>query len=210
VYYNDGDTSQWVEVKSNTASGSTVAARVDALEAKPNGLVPIIPSSVTVSAGSASISATGLVSFSSVSSIKLFNIFPTTYSRFLISFSSENSMGGDAFMQLMDSAGTVASSSYQWKIVYSDYGVSSVGFGGTSGSNLWYSYNSGAFGGISITELKLQNPNFAKNTSAIIHAANNSSAVFGSGYHSVATAYSGASFSWTSAANGSFQVYGYR
>ena len=37
MYFNDGNTSQWVEVKSNTASGSTVAARVDALEAKPSG-----------------------------------------------------------------------------------------------------------------------------------------------------------------------------
>ena len=36
MYLNDGNSSQWVEVKSNTASGSTVAARVDVLEANPS------------------------------------------------------------------------------------------------------------------------------------------------------------------------------
>lgn len=211
VYYDDGNSAQWVEVKSNTASGSTVAARVDALEAKPNGLVPITPSSVTVNSGTATVGSSGLVSFTGVSTIKLFNAFPAGYTRFLITFYSDATMGGDAFMQLMDSAGTVANSSYEWKIVYGDYGVATPGVGNNaSAPSMWVSYNSGAFGGIASSEIKIQNPNVAKRTVITVNGSNNSSTVMGAAYHNVATAYPGMAMYWTTASPGAIQVYGYR
>lgn len=80
-YYNDGNSSQWVEAKSNTASGSTVAARVDALEAKPSGLVQLTPSSIAVSSGSASVT-NGLITFSGVTTISMNDIFSGSYANY--------------------------------------------------------------------------------------------------------------------------------
>lgn len=79
MYFNDGNTSQWVEMKSNTASGSTVAARVDALEAKPNGLIPIIPSSVTLASGSATVGTTGLVTVTGATNASFNDCFSAAY-----------------------------------------------------------------------------------------------------------------------------------
>lgn len=93
MYLNDGNSSQWVEVKSNTASGSTVAARVDALEAKPSGLVPIIPTSVAVSSGSATVSNTGLVTVTSnAGNVSLNGVFTSAYTnyRIIVEFAGTN------------------------------------------------------------------------------------------------------------------------
>ena len=175
------------------------------------GLIPIVPTSVTVNAGSASVGSAGLVSFTGASSIKLFNAFPSGYTRFLMTFSSESSMGGDSFIQLMDSAGTVANASYEWKIIYGDYGVASPGVGNNaSAPSMWFNYNSGAFGGISTSEVKIQNPNVAKKTVITVNASNNSSTTMGAAYHNVATAYPGMTIYWTTNCPGSVQVYGYR
>jgi hypothetical protein len=89
VYYNDGDTSQWVEVKSNTASGSTVAARVDALEladatTNRSGLVPIIPTSVSVNVGTATVNGTGKISFTGVGTLSLDGVFSAAYDNYVM------------------------------------------------------------------------------------------------------------------------------
>ncbi len=85
MFFNDGNTSQWVEMKSNTASGSTVAARVDAIEAKPAGLVAIIPTSVAVSSGSASVGNTGLVTVTAnAGNVSLNGVFTSAYTNYRI------------------------------------------------------------------------------------------------------------------------------
>lgn len=84
MYLNDGNSSQWVEVKSNTASGSTVAARVDALEAKPSGLVAITPTSIAVGSGTATVSGSSLVTFTGATNIKLNGVFTSQYKSYRI------------------------------------------------------------------------------------------------------------------------------
>lgn len=89
TYFDDGNTSQWVEVKSNTASGSTVAARVDALEAKPAGLVAMIPTSVeTITSGTASVNSTGLITFNGTQGIRINGAITSAYKMFRVTLSS--------------------------------------------------------------------------------------------------------------------------
>lgn len=84
MYFNDGNTSQWVEVKSNTASGSTVAARVDAIEAKPSGLVQVIPATVAVGSGTATVGSSGNISFSSATNLSLNGVFTSTHRNYKV------------------------------------------------------------------------------------------------------------------------------
>lgn len=62
VYVVDSDTSQWVEIRSEIATSKV-------------GLVPIIPTSTSVSSGTASVDAAGVVTFSGCTSIALDGIF---------------------------------------------------------------------------------------------------------------------------------------
>jgi hypothetical protein len=107
VYYNDGDTSQWVEVKSNTASGSTVAARVDALEAMPSGLIALKPTSVTISSGSSSVNALGEITITNCSSITINNVFSSQYRNYRMIFSrATSSISAEWLFARLVSAGT--------------------------------------------------------------------------------------------------------
>lgn len=128
-YLNDGNSSQWVELKSNTASGSTVAARVDALEAKPSGLVPVIPTSVgAISSGTATVNSSGLVIFSGVNGIQLNGCFTSAYTNYRIMITATASAHNlNAFLR-MRNAGVDTSSS-----IYYFGGSNGPSTGGTTG-----------------------------------------------------------------------------
>ena len=83
VYYNDGDTSQWVQVKSDATLSSTIGNRVTTLETYPSGLVPIIPTSITVG-GTGSVAANGVVTFTATGAISLNGIFSSAYTEYKI------------------------------------------------------------------------------------------------------------------------------
>lgn len=107
VYYTDVDGSQWVQVKSDATLSSTLGNRVETLEAKPSGLVPMIPASVTLGSGSSSVSSTGLVTFTSASTISLNNVFNSTYRSYkvVLSFNAFSASATDLSYRLR-SAGT--------------------------------------------------------------------------------------------------------
>lgn len=83
VYVVDADTSQWVEIRSEIST-----ARV--------GLVPIIPTSVAVGSGSASVNGSGLVTMTAVSSISLNDIFSSGYLNYQINVVLNQSSVADA------------------------------------------------------------------------------------------------------------------
>lgn len=128
VYYDDGNTSQWVEVKSNTASGSTVAARIDAIEAKPSGLVALIPSSVTVASGSASVASDGTVTFTAVSGIAVDGLFSSTYRNYRMMTDAVSVNNAIYLWQGRASGTTTTSANYYYNELYASAG--SVGASG--------------------------------------------------------------------------------
>lgn len=112
TYFNDGNSSQWVEVKSNTASGSTVAARVDALEAKPPGLVAITPSSVSVGSGTATVGTNGAVTFTSATNITLNNVFTSAYKHYQIVLDISNATAQEVYGWFTGSGGAITTAWY--------------------------------------------------------------------------------------------------
>ena len=78
------------------------------------GLTPAVPTSVTVGSGTASVSATGLVTFSGVSSVSLNGVFTSTYKNYRMVATDLNSAAGNASFCLRLRSGTTdnAGSSY--------------------------------------------------------------------------------------------------
>lgn len=105
VYYNDGDTSQWVQIKSDATLSSTLGNRVTTLETYPSGLVPIVPTSVTVGSGTGSANSLGTVTFSGVSTLQLNGVFSSAYKHYKIKIEAQGSVGDFMFAR-MTTAGT--------------------------------------------------------------------------------------------------------
>lgn len=74
IYFNDGNTSQWVEHRSEIARSQV-------------GLVPIVPSSIAVGSGTASVGTTGAITFTGVSSVSLNNVFSSSYRNYRMTLS---------------------------------------------------------------------------------------------------------------------------
>jgi hypothetical protein len=219
VYYDDGNSAQWVQVKSDATLSSTLGNRVTTLESFPTGLVDLVPSSVTVASGSSTTNANGNVSFSAVSSLSLNNIFTSTYTNYRIIFNLDSSSIGGDFRFRLRAAGTDDASATAYyvagRISLASGASSEYQVNGTSAGYIGYVYPASA--AYSNTIFDITNPNVAKLTTTKVQHSGLSSAgvpAFTSigGLHNLATAYDGISFFPSSAGtfSGTVQVFGYR
>jgi len=69
VYYNDGNSAQWTEIRSEIARSQV-------------GLVPVVPASVSVGSGTATVSQTGLITFTGTSSVSLNSVFSSAFQNY--------------------------------------------------------------------------------------------------------------------------------
>jgi hypothetical protein len=168
VYYNDGDSSQWVEVAANSGISvalegrvgvvetyvttlhsemDTAQADIDSVESRAlsletrataleladattnkSGLVPIIPSSVSVNAGSASVSSSGVISFTGCVTLTINNVFSSLYSNYYVICSAESTANAtDIYYRLVEPSGTILSSYFGGR-----YSVNSSGVNGAN------------------------------------------------------------------------------
>jgi hypothetical protein len=115
IYYNDGNTSQWVEVRSQIATSQV-------------GLIPVVPTSLTVSSGTASVSPGGAVTFISSTGFSLNGCFSSSYLNYRILIRTVGSTLGAALYFRLRSSGTDRSSSYY----YGGYMCRETGSGGVT------------------------------------------------------------------------------
>jgi hypothetical protein len=102
VYYVDADTSQWVEIRSEISTAQV-------------GLVPVVPTSVAVSSGTASVSASGVITYNGVGTLDINGIFSSTYRNYRIIAQSSTTANPSEWqnMQFRTNAGNNAASTYQ-------------------------------------------------------------------------------------------------
>lgn len=124
VYFNDGDTSQWVELRSEVATSQV-------------GLVPVIPSSIVVGSGTATTSTTGLVTFSGASTLSLNGIFSSAYRHYRMVIYITQTATADLNMRFRTSGTDNSSASY----IYSEYY-----YGSSAGTGNVTSRTQGRFG----------------------------------------------------------------
>lgn len=101
IYYNDGNTSQWAEHRSEIARSQV-------------GLVPVSPASVTVGSGTATTDVNGLVTFSGVTSLSLNGVFTNTFAHYkmILEISSNTADSIDLRFRLRTSGTDNTNASY--------------------------------------------------------------------------------------------------
>lgn len=131
IYYNDGNTSQWTEHRSEIARSQV-------------GLVPIKPTSVTVASGTASVAANGLVTFSGCGSFIVNGIFSSLYTNYQLIYRPDGMSSADYVYTRFATGGTAnATSAYYfggWYTQGGSYGLSANSTSSSAYVNIGYSY----------------------------------------------------------------------
>lgn len=99
----------WVDVASVPTDLSTFYTKSE-VNAKV-GLVPIIPTSISVNSGSASVGSNGLITFNGASQVTINGAFTSSYKHFLIEFEMQRSLSGNDLQFRYTRAGAVESGS---------------------------------------------------------------------------------------------------
>ena len=199
-------------------SASTTYAPVAA-----GGLVQIVPTSISATGGSGSISATGAVSFTSASSISLNGVFSSTYDnyRIIINANSSSTSGIGQLIRLRASGADNSSSNYRWSNLYifDSSTTPTVSGGGSNGltTSFYCGTNSSTAGYTGEIVINISNPFASKNTAVLFQSASydqtgvRGTFETGGGTMSVTTSYTGFTLVPNSVnITGTVSVYGYR
>jgi hypothetical protein len=140
------------------ASASSVYQTIE-----KTGLIELTPSTISVTGGSGSVSATGAVSFTSASAISLNDVFSATYDNYRIYLSASSSTNANCTFRYRVSGADNSTANYDFQEM--TRGGTTQGGGRSSGQT---SMNWGGFGGSITTHIMdVTRPFAAENTSAI-------------------------------------------
>jgi hypothetical protein len=95
-----------------------------------SGLNKIVPTSVTVGTGSGSVDATGKITFSSVSDIKITNVFSSNYDNYQLVINLSAAASGNIFLRLLQGS-TSSSTNYSGSYFYTS-SAGAPGYGATN------------------------------------------------------------------------------
>lgn len=117
---------------------------LDIANATP-GLTPIIPTSVSVSSGSATVSANGTVTFTSAANINLAGVFTSAYKHYQIVADINSTAAADTHAWFSNS-GTSVTTGYYGMSQYSVYNLTTFTSAGgrTNGNGMYLGYSAGA------------------------------------------------------------------
>jgi hypothetical protein len=163
-----------------------------------SGLVPIIPSSITISGGTATVSSTGAVTYSSgTTGLTINGVFTSAYRNYVMVYSGSksNNAANDFLLYRLTSSGTQATSSYnQASAAFASSSASLQNLGGNNASSLLAAriYSSGSYYGGSIT-IYQPNENAATKFTGMSHGTtlNDDQQIFNSGVHYAVGVYDG-------------------
>lgn len=193
---------------SQITSGTLPIAQGGSGVATGTGLVPIVPSSVTVGSGSASVGANGLVTFTSASTILLNGVFSSAYNIYRIYFMAPtNTSNGASANQIyvrFATGGTVnTTANYSFTSFYSQTGSYANSTGATGQTFMNPSYGEDLV-------LEVSGPfTTSRATSATSYSSYSNTAVFGQIGFNASTSFDGIQF-LNNTYTGNVQVYGLR
>jgi hypothetical protein len=212
VYYVDINSEQWVQVKSDATLSSTLGTRVESLEAKPSGLVPIVPTSISVASGSGSVAADGTVTFSGSTDVRLEGVFSSTYKNYRIEINSTGATTNIGLLMRMRVSGSdYTGGLHAQGIIYWGYPGTIAVTGSTVNTEFQAGWVNGSADSKNYATVNLSNPNAAAYTSFNSLGTSYVSNV-SSGYLPNTTQYTGITILSGSTATfgGTVKVYGLR
>ncbi len=195
IYYNDGNTSQWTEHRSEIARSQV-------------GLVPVRPTSITLTSGTASVGVNGAVTISGSGDAIINGIFTSAYRNYRIIFNGatagQNLAWANIFAMRYSSGGTSNSSSnYTYTAWYSQSGVNGNQNGtGTATNWMWSVYAKDLI-------LDVFSPADASTgTQMLVQGAYNNTLMMGQAGYNANAAFDGIQFA-NNFYSGTIRIYGY-
>lgn len=205
ISYADGSSVQWIEARKAIADDSNITGRLVSLEAAPAGLVRIIPTSVSVSSGSASVSATGLISLSSATDVRIQGVFSSAFRHYRIvaDLGTTGAPANPHQVRFIQPSGTPDSSAgYTYTNFYQQGGV--TGAGAAAGSN----QTVGSYGYAQMFTLEVFSPFLNSYTMSQFNGIYAHTFFLGQCGFNGGTSFSGINF-LNNTLTGTIQVYGY-
>lgn len=140
-YYWDSSIQAWRSNGSKNGLSTRLAAEeLATATSNKSGLVPIIPTSVTVASGSASIASNGTVTLTSADTPVINGIFSAAYTNYKIIITNNNgvsdTMGNPSYVRFASGGTQNSSNNYTYTVWYSQSGVNGNG-GGTGTATNW-------------------------------------------------------------------------
>ena len=188
------------------SSASTTYAPVAA-----GGLVQIVPSAITATGGSGSISATGAVSFTSATSVDISGAFSSAYDNYRIIYVASAVSAGDIAIRLGTGGSYNATSgNYRYNGQYAVYTSATItGFNSSTTGTSWIIGNASGYG----TVVDIYSPFAARNSAYTFQQARDDGGYMtGGGTMTVTTSYDQLRLIRTDAGSfsGIIHIYGYR
>ena len=201
IYTYDGNTYQWVEHRSQIAKSQV-------------GLVPVVPTSVVLAAGTSSVSTNGLITLTGATNVSLNGVFTSAYKNYKILFELETASAAPGGSIRLRSAGTDASGAtdYAWFGYRAINWSGAAGLNGTTGGSSWAIWDTYSGGSIDQMIMDIMRPADAARTKMIstgYHYSTSIGTSYYSGHHSQTISYDGFSYLNNIAFNGTMQVLGY-
>ena len=196
--------SAWVSVASEVESLANYAT-VNYADTQPGSKL-VVPTSVAVGSGSASINTAGQVSFSGASSVSLNDVFSSTYDNYKVIF--KLTAGGNTITLRLRASGSDVTSNYQSSLVNLNFtgAASLVGYNSTAlGTTSFWVGNSACVAGIDVVS-----PFLAEKTNFLgLSRANEGNTIVGQNTNTIS--YTGFTLiTDTSTMTGTVAVYGYK
>lgn len=199
VYVVDGDTAQWVEIRSEISTAQV-------------GLVPILPTTIGVSSGTATVDAKGIVSFTGAANVYLNGVFTSVYRNYRVVVNFDQAGAGDFGMRV--SAGGVVNTdaNYQLCGVYSTQN-GTTGVWATQNANYVQANTGNAVPGSSAITCDVLQPAIAARRTVFNFQASGWSGTYRGvsavGFHANEAAYDGFVLTNASTMTGTIKIYGY-
>lgn len=198
IYYNDGNTSQWVEHRSEIARSQV-------------GLVPVTPTSLQLDAGTASFDMLGKITFSGVTTLSINGIFSSKFTNYRFIAKPVATTTTNNLNWRIRNAGTDYSASsylgWGWYLDYNSGGYD-TGQSVINGSSGKFGYAYAGTGTILVGDI-LDPFVSTKPTAILNHQINGGTMWWRGGYYNVNTAADGFSFLFPNASSGTVSFYGY-
>jgi len=164
IYYNDGNTSQWTEHRSEIARSQV-------------GSVPLVPTSIAVGSGTGSVAANGLVTFTGATTITVNGIFSAAYKNYKI-YLNVDVATVTAVNNFRYASGGVATTSGLWYITGGYWGIAGAGTSSATSAGTDYAVNVALASGYdntkSMSEITLTNNRAVANYSGFPNGAGGS------------------------------------
>lgn len=186
--------------------------------ASRGGLTQVIPTSVSVGSGSATVATNGNISFSSATSISVNGCFSSTYDnyRIVLQYRLTSSAGANGYFQLRSNGTNETGTNYAWA------GRRMISWGGASGDLLNNSQTSFPVVEMYSGDLMVSSSIDITSPNKVMYTQTNGSGTVGGtgsgtnyglgvygGILRTTAQYDGISFSLTDAATGTIRIYGY-